>query len=172
MSRRTPFSRCAVVGLFVFLLAPSSTLLAAEGPSLGAGGPLTFGPDDVLFIADNGRAKIVALQLGAQASGDVAGTKDVADIDRHIAALLGTGASEIQINDLAISPTSRNAFLSVSRGRGATAAPVLMRWRRHNRGDFAGQRHLHGTCPPQRPGCESRRAPRPTRFLGHRHGVP
>jgi len=127
MSHRTPFSLCAVVGLFVFLLAPSPTLLAAEGPSLGAGGPLTFGPNDVLFIADNGRAKIVALQLGAQASGDVAGTKDVADIDRHIAALLGTGASEIQINDLAISPTSRNAFLSVSRGRGATAAPVLMR---------------------------------------------
>lgn len=127
MSRRTPFSLCAVVGLFVFLLAPSSTLLAAEGPSLGAGGPLTFGPDDVLFIADNARAKIVALQLGAQASGEVAGTKDVANIDRHIAALLGTGANEIQINDLAISPTSRNAFLSVSRGRGANATPVLVR---------------------------------------------
>ena len=48
-------------------------------------------------------------------------------IDQKIAALLGTDAREIQINDLAISPVSKNAFISVSRGRGSTAMPVLLR---------------------------------------------
>ena len=48
-------------------------------------------------------------------------------IDQQIAALLGTDAREIQINDLAISPSSKNAFISVSRGLGANAMPVLLR---------------------------------------------
>jgi hypothetical protein len=127
MSLRTLFSVCAIVGVCAFVLAPQPVVSAAEGPTLASGGPLTFGPDNVLFIADNAGAKIVALELGDLASGGTPGTKDVAGIDQQIAALLGTDAREIQINDLAISPTSHNAFISVSRGRGATATPVLLR---------------------------------------------
>jgi len=126
MSYRTLCSSC-VVGLSLFVLAPTHTLSAAEGPTLTAGGPLAFGPDNVLFIADNGAAKIVALELGAEGAGDTPGTLDVPGIDRKIAALLGTDQSEIQINDLAVNPLSHNAFLSVSRGRGANATPVLLR---------------------------------------------
>ncbi len=127
MSLRTLFSLCALVGLGAFLLAPQPAVSAAEGPTLMSGGPLTFGPDNVLFIADNAGAKIVALELGDQVSGGTPGTKDVQGIDQKIAALLGTDAREIQINDLAISATSKNAFISVSRGRGANATPVLLR---------------------------------------------
>jgi hypothetical protein len=53
----------------------------------------------------------------------------VEGINQKIAALLGTAADEILINDLAIHPISRNAYLAVSRGRGATATPVLIRVR-------------------------------------------
>ena len=127
MSLRTVLSLCALIALGVFLLTPPSAVQAAEGPTLVSGGPLAFGPDDVLFIADNGGAKIVALELGNEASGPAPGTSDVEGIDRQVAARLGTAADEIQINDLAISPTSRNAFLSVSRGRGANSMPVLLR---------------------------------------------
>lgn len=127
MSLRALFSLCALVGLCAFLLAPQPAVSAAEGPTLVSSGPLTFGPDDVLFIADNAGAKIVALELGDWAVGETPGTKDVPGIDQKIAALLGTDAREIQINDLAISPTSKNAFISVSRGRGATSTPVLLR---------------------------------------------
>ncbi len=126
MSHRTWCSLCTI-GLSVFLLTPAQTLLAAEGPTLAAGGPLAFGPDNVLFIADNGAAKIVALELGAQGAGATRGTLDVPGIDRQIAALLGTDQSQIRINDLAINPASQNAFLSVSRGLGANATPVLLR---------------------------------------------
>ena len=126
MPYRTLCSLC-VVGLSLLVLAPTHTLSAAQGPTLTAGGPLAFGPDNVLFIADNGAAKIVALELGAEGAGDTPGTLDVPGIDRKIAALLGTDPSEIQIIDLAINPLSHNAFLSVSRGRGANATPVLLR---------------------------------------------
>ena len=127
MSLRTLLSLFAVVALCGFLLAPQSALSAAEGPTLISGGPLTFGPDNVLFIADNAGAKIVALELGDRASGGTPSTKNTPGIDQKIAALLGTEAREIQINDLAIHPTSKNAFISVSRGRGANATPVLLR---------------------------------------------
>jgi len=127
MSLRRVFSLCALVGLCAFLLTPQPAVSAAEGPTLMSGGPLTFGPNDVLFIADNAGAKIVALELGDLVSGGTPGTKDVPGIDQKIAALLGTDAREIQINDLVVSTTSRNAFISVSRGRGANATPVLLR---------------------------------------------
>ena len=55
----------------------------------------------------------------------------VAGVDQQIAARLGTDAREIQINDLAISPSSKNAFVSVSRGRGgSTSSPAISahRW--------------------------------------------
>ena len=126
MPHRTWCSLCTI-GLSVLLLASTQPLSAAQGPTLAAGGPLTFGPDNVLFIADNGAAKIVALELGAEGAGETRGTLDVAGIDRKIAALLGTDQSQIRINDLAINPTSQNAFLSVSRGLGADSTPVLLR---------------------------------------------
>lgn len=123
-----PISALAMlVAVGVVLVAPPQNLTAAEGPSLIGGGPLAFGPDGVLFIADNAGAKIVALELGDTAAGATPGTGDIEGIDRYIAARLGTDASEIRIHDLAISPTSRNAFISVSRGRGTGATPVLLR---------------------------------------------
>ena len=127
MSLRKLLSLCALVGLCAFFLAPQPAASGAEGPTLVSSGPLTFGPDNVLFIADNAGATIFALELGDLASGGIPGTKDIQGIDQQIAALLGTDAREIQINDLAISPTSKNAFISVSRGRGANSTPVLLR---------------------------------------------
>ena len=41
--------------------------------------------------------------------------------------MLGTKPQQIMINDLAVNPISGNVYLSVSRGRGPDALPVLMR---------------------------------------------
>ena len=51
----------------------------------------------------------------------------MAAIDQKIAALLGTEAAAISIKDLVIHPVSKNAYLSVMRGTGADAKPVLLR---------------------------------------------
>ena len=130
MVRRTLLFLSALAGILLLasaIHAPVATAQAGTGPKLESGGPLTFGPDDVLFIADNRGAAIFALEMGDRLLGGAPGTKNVSEIDQKIAALLGTDAREIQINDLAVNAESRNAFISVSRGRGADAIPVLLR---------------------------------------------
>ncbi len=103
--------------------APSS---AAAAPFQSIG-PLTFGPEGVLFAADREAAVIYALELGSAASGGAPGTKGIDAIDQQIAAMLGTDVREIAITDLAVHPKSRNAFISLMRGQGASAKPVLLR---------------------------------------------
>ena len=120
-----------ISSVVVIVTMAGSWTLAQRGqptvnPQLSSAGALAFGPDDTLFIADNKAATIFALQLGGEEPGDTPGTAAVEQLDRKIAALLGTGADEILINDIAVSPNSRNTFLSVSRGR-AESAPVLLR---------------------------------------------
>ena len=130
MTTRTRWMLVVVLAVLVGLSshrALTAAANAAVGPELESTGPITFAPDGTLFVADNRAATIYALDLGSHASGATAGTKDIAAVDQKIAALLGTDVRELQIADLAVSPTSRNAFVSVSRGRGAGATPVLIR---------------------------------------------
>lgn len=96
-------------------------------PGLKTMSQLAFGPDGVLFIADTKAAAIVAV-----ATGDTKPAKDTATIraegiNQKIAALAGTTAEQIVIEDLAVNPISRQAYLAVSRGRGPDAVPILVR---------------------------------------------
>jgi len=127
---RTSMKLAAVLALVVASIsAPSASRLvtSAVGPSFSAIGPLAFGPDGTLYAADRQASAIFALDLGGQASSGTAGTKDVPNVDQKIAALLGTGAAEVSITDLAVHPTSHNSFLSVMRGQGPDAKPALVR---------------------------------------------
>jgi len=96
-------------------------------PELRSAGALAFAPGGVLFVADPTAAAIVAIRTG-DTQGDPARVQIAVDgIDQAIADLLGTTASGILINDLAVNPASGKAYLSVSRGRGDDALPVLIR---------------------------------------------
>ena len=106
-----------------------------------------------------------------QAAGGKAGAADVAGIDQKIAALLGTDAGAIAIKDLAIHPTTQNAYLSVMRGTGADAKPALLRvdGDGQNRGRRARPREVHEGGAVER-AVGGRRA-QSTRRYGDRHGV-
>ena len=124
--------KLGLLGAFVVIafLSPASALQVAQtgqGPTLESIGPLAFGPDGTLFTADNQGATIFALDLGAQASGGATGAKSIDALDGKLAALLGTGAREIAVTDLAVHPRTKNAYVSVMRGQGAGAVPVLFR---------------------------------------------
>jgi hypothetical protein len=106
---------------------PVAPTAAGSGPTFKAIGPMTFGPEGLLFAADTQSAMIFALELGAQAEGGAAGAKAIPGIDQQIAALLGTDVREIAVTDLVVHPKTRNAFLSVMRGQGAAASPALLR---------------------------------------------
>ena len=103
-------------------MAPDGTPSAPELKSIGA---LAFGPGNTLFIGDSEAGSILAVQLDDAAQ--PAGAFDLAGVDRKIAQVLGTTPEDIIINDLAVHPVSHNVYLSVTRGRGAGATPVLLR---------------------------------------------
>jgi hypothetical protein len=127
------FLKMLVVALLVMTagFTPAAPKAAGVQEMTPAGlqsiGVLAFGPADVLFAADTLGAAIYALELGQAAKGGATGAKDVPSIDQKIAALLGTEASAITVTDLAIHPTTRNAFIAVMRGQGADAKPALIR---------------------------------------------
>jgi hypothetical protein len=124
------------IGMTLLTLGATTLALAAanwtegmkEGkPEFKSMGPLAFGPEGILFIADTKAAAVVAV-----ATDDTAPAKDVKalkvqGINQKIAGLLGTGADQILINDMVVNPISRNAYIAVSRGRGPDAVPVLVR---------------------------------------------
>jgi hypothetical protein len=90
-------------------------------------GPLAFGPEGILFLGDTKAAAVVALATGDTAPATGAKPLKVEGINQKLAGLLGTSADQILIDDLAVNPISRQAYLAVSRGRGPDAVPVLVR---------------------------------------------
>lgn len=96
-------------------------------PGIRSVGPLAFGPQGILFVADNVSRTITALDV---ADTDVAGAHrplDVDQLDTRLAAWLGCPREDVLIRDLAVHPVSENVYLSVMRGSGAAAVPVLVK---------------------------------------------
>ena len=94
---------------------------------LKSAGPITFGPEGILLIADTKAAAIAAVATGDTKAAASAKATKIEGINQKIAGLLGTAADQILIDDLAVNPISRNIYLAVSRGRGADATPVIVR---------------------------------------------
>jgi hypothetical protein len=118
----------ALAGAASYWMAAGVPVAAADaGPQMTSIGPLTFGPDGVLFAADTPAATIYALELGDKANGGAPGTQGVDAIDQKIAALLGTDAKEIIVTDMVVHPRTKNAYVSVMRGQGTASRPALLR---------------------------------------------
>jgi hypothetical protein len=94
---------------------------AAEFQSIGA---LAFGPEGILFAADPKGAAVFAI---ACESGKGETAPKIEMIDAKIAATLGTTTEHILIEDLAVNPADGTVYVSVSRGLGPDAKPVLVR---------------------------------------------
>lgn len=93
---------------------------------IGMAGPITFGPDGILFIADNAAARVLAADVrdpGAAAAEPF----DLTDVDARVGSFLGCEADDVIIRDLAVHPVSRGVYLSVQRGTGDAAQPALVR---------------------------------------------
>jgi hypothetical protein len=119
-----------LAALLVVGPAPAADLtdsLKKGTPDLKSAGPLTFGPQGILFAGDPLGAAIFAIDTGDTMPSSAAGGLNVDGIDGKIAALLGTDAKQIQVKDLAVNPASGKVYLSVTRGQGPTATAVLLR---------------------------------------------
>ena len=92
--------------------------------NLESAGVLAFGPEGVLFVGDSQAGAIWALDTADREPGSGAVNLDA--VDTKIAGALGLTPDRILINDMAINPISKKAYLSVSRGRGPDAAAVIL----------------------------------------------
>jgi hypothetical protein len=117
------------------LLCCAAALSIAAGINMPAGkvelksaGALAIGPDGILFVGDSIGGQIVALDVddaGSAVHGS--GNLEIKGINQKIAAMLGTAADQILIQDVVVSPATKNVYIAVSRGRGADAVPVILR---------------------------------------------
>jgi hypothetical protein len=94
---------------------------------LGAAGPITFGPEGILFLADNATATVYAVDVADPEPTAGAEPFDVEDVDVRVGSYLGCAAEDLTIRDMAVHPLSHNVYLSVQRGRGEDATAVLVR---------------------------------------------
>ena len=111
---------------------PSAILQADSGlkegaPDIKHAGPLAFAPHGVLLVGDTLSAAIYAIDTGDDQTTTGAKTINIEGVNQKIAAMMGSDPAETVINDMAVNPLSGNLYLSVSRGRGPDAAPVLFK---------------------------------------------
>lgn len=97
--------------------------LVAKKLELGSAGPLAFGPPGILFVGDSATATLVAIDTGDRAPHKGAGNIELKGLNQKMAAALGTSPDQINVQDLAVNPISRNVYFSVTRG----ATPVILK---------------------------------------------
>jgi hypothetical protein len=107
--------------------ATSLDSLKAGKANLKSAGALAFGPDGILFVGDSMGASIVALDTQDRTSNPAPPAIEVKSINEKIAGLLGSTPDQVLINDVAVNPLSKKIYISVSRGRGPEAVPVIVR---------------------------------------------
>jgi hypothetical protein len=90
-------------------------------------GALAFGNDGVLFIGDSIGGAVIAVETRDTQAAAKSSAIEVKGINEKAAALLGTSPDQILINDVKVNPISKNIYLSVSRGKGPDAVPVILR---------------------------------------------
>lgn len=120
--------------LFVALLAankkdttttnPSTANFIKGTPSISSINALSFGPNGVLFIGDSKNATIFALDTKDIVAKEKAENIKILDIDKKIAASLGTTIDKIKVTDMAVNPVSKTVYFSVNIIDGT---PVVLR---------------------------------------------
>jgi hypothetical protein len=126
------------ISSFLCLLAVNTLVVSAAGigdysatmtsgkADLKSAGVMAFGPDGILFVGDSAGAAIHALDTGDRTPVSKAAKLNVSALNEKIAGMLGSTPDQILINDLQVNPISKKAYVSVSRGLGPDAIPVIL----------------------------------------------
>ena len=101
--------------------------LKSGNVELTSAGPISFGPQGILFVGDTKAAKICAIDTGDSKGNPDKANINVKGLNQVIADLFGAEPKDVIINDLAVNPASGNTYLSASPNRGPNAKPALLR---------------------------------------------
>ena len=118
--------------LSLALLIPCAYLSADSGmkegtPDMKHAGAMAFAPHGVLLVGDTVSAAIFAIDTGDNQVATTAASVNIEKVNEKVAAMIGSSVEETAINDMVVNPLSGNIYLSVSRGRGPSAAPVIFK---------------------------------------------
>jgi hypothetical protein len=125
--RISALSRLALGTCCAAAIAFGASTVETGKAALKSAGALAIGPDGVLFVGDSIGGAIYSLDVNDKAAAKSSGSLEIAGINDKIAAMLGTTADQIAINDVVVNPASKNVYLSASRGKGNDAVPVILR---------------------------------------------
>lgn len=116
------FLLTAIAGAFAAASTAADVTSGKGMPKFESVGPLAFGPDGMLFVADAKAKAVVAIATGDTTKGKIPHFK-IDGLDAKIAALLGTKSDGIVIRDMKVNPASGSVYLSVMRG----TSPILIK---------------------------------------------
>jgi len=125
-SRTLLCAALAIVLFATFGTAQLTSSLKSGKAELQSAGALAFAPEGILLVGDSMGGAIFAIDTQDRTP-STASSVDIKGVGDKVAAMLGTTADQIMVNDLAVNPISHKIYLSISRGRGPTAAPVIVR---------------------------------------------
>jgi hypothetical protein len=123
-----PALALAVGGVWSLLPAGPTDGMQQGKADLKSAGALELGPEGVLFVADGVGAAVWALDISGVKAGSGEMPRDgIQDLDEKIASLLGAGVRDIAVKDMVAHEAGNAVYLSVMRGRGDAAVPVIIR---------------------------------------------
>lgn len=122
---------CLAALLLVALAVPAHAAGLADSlktgsPNLKSAGPICFGPEGILFVADTTAAAVYAIDTGDRSPAG-SGPFKVNAIDEKIASMLGSDVKRVVIADMAVNPASGRAYFSVARGKEPESPVVIVR---------------------------------------------
>jgi len=111
----------SVVLLVAAIQRPAKTGFANGTPAIKSISALAFGPDGILFVGDSKSATVFAINTKDNKKDKIMATPEMKQIDKKVAAALGTEVSNIKITDMAINPVSNRLYLAVQHSDGTPA---------------------------------------------------
>ena len=100
--------------------------VGAEVSALKSVSVFTFAPDGTLFVADGNGSSIHAFETIAADNPMAQAGFNLRNLDTKIAELLKTDASALRVQDLAVHPTSKEAYVAVSHIENDSYVPAII----------------------------------------------
>ena len=119
------FAALVMAGVFI-LANTNKSATVRDGfvngtPDIKSISALIFGPDGILFIGDSKSATVFAIDTKDTEKTEKAAAVDVKQIDKKIAAALGTEVQNITIQDVVVNPISKKVYCAVQLADGTPA---------------------------------------------------
>ena len=153
-------SKFLLLTVAVIVTAGTSFAESKKGtPEVKSISALAFGPHGVLFIGDPQSGVIFAVETGdTKPSGKT--DVNVEKLGDAVGSALGTTADNVAITDVKVNPASGNIFLSVTRGKGKEAMPVVVKLNRDGKlSEFALKDVMHASVKLPNPNTTDRGRP-------------